>query len=196
MDTVDVPAAYIVKRSWKKVIERLDANKIKYSPIKKDTILSVEAYKIVDYDTRNAPYEGHYLHADTHVEKKVKNVHFREGDLLVPTRQPGIRYLLETLEPQGADSFFNWNFFDTVLQRKEGFSPYVFEDVALDMLQKDSLLFQEFKAKKEADLNFANNWYAQLNWIFERSEHFEEAYLTYPVFRIAKNSDASGLLSN
>ena len=196
MDTVDVPAAYIVKRSWKKVIERLDANKIKYSPIKKDTILSVEAYKIVDYDTRNAPYEGHYLHADTHVEKNVKNVHFREGDLLVPTRQPGIRYLLETLEPQGADSFFNWNFFDTVLQRKEGFSPYVFEDVALDMLQKDSLLFQEFKATKEADLNFANNWYAQLNWIFERSEHFEEAYLTYPIFRIAKNSDASGLLSN
>jgi len=196
LDTVEVPDAYIVKRSWKKVIERLDANKIQYTPIKKDTALSVEAYKIRDYDTRNAPYEGHYLHSNTQVDKGIKKVHFREGDLLVPTRQPGIRYLMETLEPQGADSFFNWNFFDTVLQRKEGFSPYVFEDVALEMLQKDSLLLQEFEAKKEAELNFANNWYAQLNWIFERSEHFEEAYLTYPIFRIAKNSDASGLLSN
>jgi hypothetical protein len=113
---------------------------------------------------------------------------------LVPTQQPGIRYLLETLEPQGADSFFNWNFFDTVLQRKEGFSPYVFEDVALEMLQKDSILLQEFETKKEGDLNFANNWYAQLNWIFERSEHFEEAYLAYPIYRIEKNSDASRLL--
>lgn len=193
-DTVEVPEAYIVKKSWKGVIERLDVNKIQYFPIEKDTTLSVEAYKIANYDTRKAPYEGHYLHSNTQVEKSTKKIHFREGDLLVPTHQPGIRYLLETLEPQGADSFFNWNFFDTVLQRKEGFSPYVFEDVALEMLEKDSLLLQEFEAKKEAELNFANNWYAQLNWIFERSVHFEEAYLTYPIYRIAKGSDASGLL--
>ncbi|WP_349352847.1 MULTISPECIES: M14 family metallopeptidase [unclassified Flagellimonas] len=196
MDTVTIPEAYIVKRSWNKVIERLDANKIQYIPIKKDTTLSVEVYSIEEYDTRNSPYEGHYLHSDTKVSKNVKDIHFREGDLWVPTRQPGIRYLLETFEPQGADSFFNWNFFDTVLQRKEGFSPYVFEDVALEMLQKDSLLAKEFEAKKEEDLNFSNNWYAQLNWIFERSVHFEEAYLTYPIYRVAKNSEAAGLFAN
>ena len=196
MDTVTIPEAYIVKRSWNRVIERLDANEIQYIPIKKDTTLSVEVYSIEEYDTRNSPYEGHYLHSDTKVSKNVKDIHFREGDLWVPTRQPGIRYLLETLEPQGADSFFNWNFFDTVLQRKEGFSPYVFEDVALEMLQKDSLLAKEFEAKKEEDLNFSNNWYAQLNWIFERSVHFEEAYLTYPIYRVAKNSEAAGLFAN
>ncbi|MBR9853412.1 MAG: hypothetical protein GYB37_02385 [Algicola sp.] len=196
LDTVTVPAAYIVRKSWKKVIDRLDANKIQYTSLKKDTTLSVEAYMITDYDTRRAPYEGHYLHSNTQVEKTIKEVFFGEGDLLVPTQQAGIRYLMETLEPQGEDSFFNWNFFDTVLQRKEGFSPYVFEDVALNMLQKDSILFQEFETKKEGDLNFANNWYAQLNWIFERSEHFEEAYLAYPIYRVAKNSDAAGLLPN
>ncbi|UBZ12851.1 M14 family metallopeptidase [Flagellimonas marinaquae] len=196
VDTVTVPAAYIVKKSWKRVIERLDANKIQYTAIKKDTTLLVEGYTIEDYDTRNAPYEGHYLHSNTKVTKHTKKVHFREGDLLIPTRQPGIRYLMETLEPQGADSFFNWNFFDTVLQRKEGFSPYVFEDVAIEMLQQDSLLLQEFETKKEAELNFANNWYAQLNWIFERSEHFEEAYMTYPIYRVATGSEAAGLLPN
>ena len=196
VDTVTVPAAYIVKKSWKRVIERLDANKIQYTAIKKDTTLLVEGYTIEDYDTRNAPYEGHYLHSNTKVTKHTKKVHFREGDLLIPTRQPGIRYLMETLEPQGADSFFNWNFFDTILQRKEGFSPYVFEDVAIEMLQQDSLLLQEFETKKEAELNFANNWYAQLNWIFERSEHFEEAYMTYPIYRVATGSEAAGLLPN
>ncbi|NVN19144.1 hypothetical protein GUA46_12415 [Muricauda sp. HICW] len=195
-DTVTVPAAYIVKKSWKRVIDRLDANKIQYTAIKKDTTLLVEGYTIEDYDTRNAPYEGHYLHSNTKVKKHTKKIHFREGDLLVSTRQPGIRYLMETLEPQGADSFFNWNFFDTVLQRKEGFSPYVFEDVAIKMLQQDSLLLQEFETKKESELNFANNWYAQLNWIFERSEHFEEAYMTYPIYRVAKGSEAAGLLPN
>ena len=195
-DTVEVPAAYLIKKSWKQVIERLDANKIQYSAIKKDTILLVDAYTIEDYDTRNAPYEGHYLHSNTRVSKQSKKIQFREGDLLIPTRQPGIRYLMETLEPQGPDSFFNWNFFDTVLQRKEGFSPYVFEDVAIEMLQKDSLLRQEFETKKEAELNFANNWYAQLNWIFERSEHFEEAYLSYPVYRVAKDSETAALIPN
>ena len=88
-----------------------------------------------------------------------------------------------------------WNFFDTVLQQKEGFSPYVFEDVALEMIQKDSVLRKEFETKKEMDLNFSNNWYAQLDWIFQRSKFLEDAYLTYPIYRIAKNSGASGILA-
>ena len=194
-DTISVPDAYIVKQSWQRIIERLDANKIQYFKLDKDTTLSVEAYKIVDYDTRTSPYEGHYPHANTQVVKHPKEVHFRAGDLVVPTHQPGLRYLLETLEPQAVDSFFNWNFFDTVLQQKEGFSPYVFEDVALEMIQKDSVLRKEFETKKEMDLNFSNNWYAQLDWIFQRSKFLEDAYLTYPIYRIAKNSGASGILA-
>ncbi|WP_228238847.1 M14 family metallopeptidase [Allomuricauda sp. M10] len=195
LDTVSVPDAYVVKQSWQKVIERLDVNKIQYFKLDKDTTLTVEAYKILDYDTRNSPYEGHYPHSNTKVEKSTKKVRFRAGDYVVPTRQPGIRYLLETLEPHAVDSFFNWNFFDTVLQQKEGFSPYVFEDIALEMLQQDSILRQNFEAKKNLDLNFANNWYAQLDWIFQRSKYLEDAYLAYPIYRIAKESKASGILA-
>lgn len=193
-DTINVPEAYIVKQSWQRVIDRLTTNKIQFFELEKDTTLSVETYSIMDYDTRNNPYEGHYLHSDTEVSKSNKQIHFRAGDIVIPTKQAGIRYLLETMEPQGVDSFFNWNFFDTMLQRKEGFSPYVFEDIALEMLQKDSTLLQDFEAQKELDLNFANNWYAQLNWIFERSEHLEDAFLSYPIYRISKDSEASGIL--
>src|SRR5690606_25112675 len=146
-DTVSVPDAYIIGQSQHRVMERLDANKIQYFKLDKDTSLTVETYTILDYDSRNTPYEGHYLHYNTKVEKTTKNIKFRAGDFVVPTRQPGIRYLLETLEPHAVDSFFNWNFFDTFLQRKEGFSPYVFEDIALEMLQKDSLLRQQFETK-------------------------------------------------
>lgn len=194
-DTVPVPDAYIIRQSQQKVMERLDANKIQYFKLDKDTTLTVETYNILEYDTRNTPYEGHYLHYNTKVEKTTKKVTFKPGDFVVPTRQPGIRYLLETLEPHAVDSFFNWNFFDTFLQQKEGFSPYVFEDVALEMLQKDSILRQNFETKKKLDLNFANNWYAQLDWIFQRSVHLEEAYLSYPVYRVAKGSEASGILA-
>lgn len=195
LDTVSVPDAYVIKQSWQRVIERLDANKIQYFKLDKDTTLTVEAYKILDYDTRNSPYEGHYPHSNTKVEKSTKEIHFRAGDYVIPTRQPGIRYLLETLEPHAVDSFFNWNFFDTVLQQKEGFSPYVFEDIALEMLQKDSILRLNFEAKKNLDPNFSNNWYAQLDWIFQRSKYLEDAYLAYPIYRIAKGSEASGILA-
>ena len=61
---------------------------------------------------------------------------FKKGDYYVPIDQPGIRYLLETLEPEAKDSFFNWNIFDIIMQQKEGFSPYVFEDLALEILNQ------------------------------------------------------------
>ena len=112
---------------------------------------------------------------------------FRSGDIIIPTNQIGIRYLLETLEPSAKDSFFNWNFFDVILQQKEGFSPYVFEDEALEMLQKDKKLKTDFELRKKEDKVFAANWYAQLDWLFKRSDHYEPAHMQYPIFRVFKN---------
>ena len=193
-DTVSVPAAYLIKRSWHKIMDRLEANDIDYFNLEKDTALNVESYQILDYDTRQTPYEGHYPHSNTRVKKSTAKVEFQAGDFVVPTNQPGIRYLLETLEPQAADSFFNWNFFDMILQQKEGFSPYVFEDIALDLLKKDSILQGNFILKKELDEDFAQDWYAQLDWIYQKSKYREEPYLRYPIYRIAKGSKTATLL--
>ncbi|TMU50513.1 M14 family metallopeptidase [Flagellimonas algicola] len=193
-DTITVPAAYVIPQSWKNIVERLDANQIQYTEVTEDMELLLETYTISSYETRDNPYEGHYPHYNSQVDKRLDNVQLREGDLIVPTNQLGARYLLETLEPQADDSFFNWNFFDTVLQQKEGFSPYVFEDVALKILQKDSVLRKNFLIKKELDEDFAQNWYAQLDWVFQRSKYREKPYLRYPIFRIAKDSKAATLI--
>ena len=48
--------------------------------------------------------------------------------------------------------------------------------------------------KKELDQQFAENWYDQLDWIFHQSNYLEKAYLNYPVYRIAKDSEAAGIL--
>ena len=193
-DTITIPAAYIIKKGWVKIIEKLENNKIDFFEIKNDTTLTVESYKIDDYKTRNSAYEGHYLHYNTTVVSSKEEVSFLEGDFVVPTNQNGIRYLLETLEPQAPDSFFNWNFFDTVLQQKEGFSPYVFEDEAYKMLQENETLRANFLSKKENDETFAKNWYAQLDWLFKKSEHYEKAHLQYPVYRILKGSPEENIL--
>ncbi|KQC29690.1 M14 family metallopeptidase [Flagellimonas eckloniae] len=193
-DTIAVPAAYVIKQSWQNIIDRLKANHIQYFEIEEDTVFGVASYKILDYNTRKDPYEGHYPHFYTRVEQTELKVAFRPGDVVVPTNQYGIRYILETLEPQAEDSFFNWNFFDTVLQQKEGFSPYVFEDVAYDMLKNDSILRNNFIAKKEFDPDFSADWYAQLDWIYQRSKHREESYLRYPIYRIEKGSKAEAIV--
>ncbi|WP_255572963.1 M14 family metallopeptidase [Hanstruepera marina] len=178
-----VPKAYIVPQGWHDVIDLLKLNRIEMKQFKKDTIIFVESYRISNFETRKSAYEGHYMHYNTQVNSSEEKITFRKGDYLISTDQLGKRYLLETLEPLAPDSFFNWNFFDTILQQKEGFSPYVFEDEALELLNTNPDLKAEFKKKKEADAQFAANWYAQLNWIFERSNHYEKAHLQYPVYR-------------
>lgn len=183
-DSVRIPAAYLLPRQWEAVRERLDKNNIRYQTLEHDTVLTVTSYRITAYKTYPRPYEGHYPHYGTQVAAAPLQQPFMAGDLLIPTDQDGVRYLLETLEPQGVDSFFNWNFFDTVLQQKEGFSPYVFEDIAAGLLAADSLLRQAFNEARAADPALEADSYAQLDWIYRHSPYYEPAHLLYPVFRL------------
>lgn len=187
IDSVTVPKAYIIKKGYDEIIDLFELNQIVYETLEKDTLLNVESYKINDYSTLNSAYEGHYLHYNTSVNAKHTQLLFSKGDFIVFTDQAGFRYIMETLEPSATDSFFNWNFFDTILQEKEDFSPYVFEDEAEEMLKKDSILKKEFDRLKASDSKFALNWYAQLDYIFKKSEHYETAHMQYPVYRIMKD---------
>ena len=126
------------------------------------------------------------MHYNTQISQSKKSLRFKKGDFIVNTNQKGIRYLLETLEPQGPDSFFNWNFFDTILQQKEGFSAYVWEDKALELLNQNSKLKADFEHKKANDPNFSENAYKQLDWLHKHSSNYEKAHLNYPIHRVPK----------
>jgi hypothetical protein len=178
-----IPKAYILRQGWRRVIERLNNNQISYTQFKKDTTLVVETLHVDNYKTRTSAYEGHYLHYNTSIKIDSIAVHFSKGDLYIPVNQKGARYLMETLEPEATDSFFNWNFFDTVLQQKEGYSGYVFEDVAEQILKENTLIKDAFEAKKAASKDFAKNPRAQLNFIYKRSLHYEKAHLLLPIYK-------------
>ncbi len=182
---ISIPEAYIIPQGWWHVIEVLKLNKIEFNTLEKDTTIAVEMYHIADYNTRKMPYEGHYLHYTTSVKKNNTEISFKKGDVIIPTDQKGFRYLMETLEPEAPDSFFNWNFFDTILQQKEGFSPYVWEDKAAALLQNDDELRIRFEEQKK-DTAFANNWYTQLDWIYKQTNHYEKAHMRYPVYRVLR----------
>ncbi len=181
---VDIPVAYVIPKQWFNIIELLQLNNVAMKEIQNDTVITVESYKIERFETRKQPYEGHYQHYNTKVISSEKTLNFQQGDYLVYARQNAFRYLLETLEPEAPDSFFNWNFFDTILQQKEGFSPYVWEDKALALLENNPKLKEDFNEKKTSDSNFSANWYAQLDWIHKESKFYEKAHLQYPVYRL------------
>lgn len=185
-DQIEIPRAYIIPQGWWNVVDLLKLNKIKMTPFERDTTLLVQTYRIKDYKTRDKAFEGHYPHSETEVSTLMDSIHFRKGDLLVKTFQDGARYLLETLEPTAPDSFFNWNFFDSVLQQKEGFSPYVFEDIAKKLLDENPDLKKEFEEKKRKDTEFAKDAQAQLQWLHRHSPNYEEAHLRYPIFRLPR----------
>ena len=184
-DSVLIPDAYVIPAGYWNIVQLLRENKIKVSKTTKDTLVAVEVYKIKSYDTAKSAYEGHYPHSNTQLEKFEEKATMFAGDYLVKTNQEGVRYILETLEPSAPDSFFNWNYFDPILQQKEGFSPYVWEDKAEVILAENPDIKTQFEKKKRENSSFAASWYAQLTWIHKQSENYERSHLRYPIMRMS-----------
>jgi len=183
---VEKPKAYILPQSWSRVADLLKINGVQMQPLATDTEMEVEVYYIEDYKSPAKPYEGHYNHTGVAVRSEMQKIQFYKGDYLINTNQKANRYLVEMLEPQGSDSFFSWNFFDSVLAQKEHFSAYVFEDVAADLLRKNAGLKQRLEERKKSDEAFAKSGAAQLEFIYRNSPYSEKSYLRYPVFRLTK----------
>tara|TARA_R110000822_G_scaffold116597_1_gene248462 strand:+ start:155 stop:1912 length:1758 start_codon:yes stop_codon:yes gene_type:complete len=181
---VNIPKAYILQQGWHDIIGRLVNNKIEFTRFEKDTTIAVEVNHIKDFETSKMPYEGHYLHSNTTIEKSSAKINFKKGDIYIDTNQNGVRYLLETLEAEATDSFFNWNFFDTILQQKEGYSAYVFEDVAEKILLENPEIKKAFEDKLASDTDFDKNPRAQLDFIYKNSVYYEKAHVRLPVFKI------------
>ena len=181
---VEIPKYYIIKQGWFRVIERLKNNGIIVSKLKKDTIIMAQTQRVNTFQTVKTPFEGHYLHYNTTIKKTKIPVPFSKGDYLIDTNQNGVRYVLETLESEAVDSFFNWNFFDSVLQRKEGFSSYVFEDNAESFLKNHPAINAAFQEKIKTDDAFSTSLNAQLNWIYEQTPHYETSHKLIPIFKV------------
>jgi len=181
---IKIPKAYILKQGWWKVLERLTDNNIEFTIFKNDTLIIVEEQHIKDYKTSTKSYEGHYIHSKTEVLAETKKVTFQKGDIYIPTQQNGVRYIMETLEAEATDSFFNWNFFDTILDQKEYFSSYVFEDIAEKLLQENPALKALLHQKMLTDKDFAESAEAQLDFVYKNSPYYESAHLKLPVYKV------------
>jgi len=178
---VTAPAYYVLRRGFTEVEERLRANGVEMIEVTGDTALEAEVYHLKKFETSQSPYEKHYFHYGTEVSAERHTINVRKGDWIIPLDNNLRRFVVEVLEPTGPDSYFNWNFFDAVLQQKEWYSAYVFEDEAADLLENDAELKTEFeKYVKE----FNPPARGQLYWIYMHSKRYEKEHLLYPVYRV------------
>ena len=184
---VSRPAAYIIPQGWWNVIDLLKLNTVQMRQFKNDTVMDVGYYHINDYKSSTRLFEKHHRNTDVNVSELHGRLKFLKGDYYIPLDQPANRYLVEMLEPTGDDSFFSWNFFDAVLQQKEGYSDYRWEEVAVQVLKNDLSLQQRLESKKRSDPKFAADASAQLYFIYVNSPWYEPAHLRYPVFRVEGN---------
>lgn len=192
-DFVERPQYYVIPQAWDILIPRLKANNVEIFRLNQPVSTEAEVYDVIHFETVNGPYEGHYLHHSVEVDKNKRTVALRAGDYVIPTNNNKVRFLVETLEPHAVDSYLAWNYFDAVLQQKEWFSAYVFEDEAPLVLESKPALRAAFEEKKKTDPDFAKSSFAQLYFIYKGSDHYEPTHNEYPVYRIMKSISAEAL---
>jgi hypothetical protein len=180
--TVPRPRAYIVPQQWREAIERLQWNGVRMERVTADEVRSVDSYQIVSVESRRNAYEGHMFHDEVVLERRRIEVLVRAGDVVVPLDQDHARYAVEMLEPQGHDSFFRWGFFNSVLEKKEAYSDYVFEDHAAELLRDEPALKAKFEAWKAAHPALLQDQNAVLDFIFANCARYREPeWGRYPV---------------
>ncbi|HEX9172247.1 MAG TPA: M14 family zinc carboxypeptidase [Telluria sp.] len=182
---VAAPRAYVVPQAWREAIERLELNGVRMERVDAERVVEASYYHIESVSSRANAYEGHMFHDDVQLEKRRAQVTLKAGDYLVPLDQDAARYVVEMLEPQAHDSFFRWGFFNSVLEKKEAYSDYVFEDHAEELLRAEPALAAKFDAWKAANSALVTEQGAVLDFIFANCARYREPeWRRYPVLML------------
>lgn len=186
-DTVQAPRAYLIPQAWREVIERLQWNGVHMTRLEADQTLEARVYRIEGVTSRPDAYEGHLFHDGVTLSTHTEMIAARAGDYLLDLDQPQARFAVETLEPLAHDSFFRWGFFNSVLEKKEHFSDYVFEDTAAQMLRDEPALRLKFEQWKLAHPELLSDGQAVLGFLFAHGQrHREPEWRRYPVAALPK----------
>jgi hypothetical protein len=180
-DSCVIPSYFTIGSQCDEVIERLEANKVQFTRFEKDTVIQISQERLSEFKSYGKPYEGHFYHNEVKSKEELVEQHFKKGDVLIPTNQYQRNFLLSIFISRAEDSYFRWNFFDSYLQQKEYFSPYVFEEKAVEILKEKPWVKEELELLKAADKTFRESQWDQLYFIYKNSDLFEESYYLLPI---------------
>ncbi len=184
VEVITAPDYYVVPQAWGEVIDRLKLNGIKLERLAKDTLLTVEVYYIENLIWPTEVSNGHHFHDRFTTRKEVQSIPYYAGDYLVPVNQESNYYIVNQLEPEGPDSFFRWNFFDSCLEDREWFSPHpVLEDKIAKYLQETPASRKMLDDAIAANPAMAKDRTAQMYFVYSRCGLGNKWFNRYPVSR-------------
>jgi hypothetical protein len=182
---VRAPLAYVIPQAWRAVVERLDWNGVRMERLGAARTVQAQVSRIQSVKSRPGAYEGHMFHDELTLEMSLQTVQLQAGDWWVPLDQDKARYAVETLEPQAHDSFFRWGFFNSILEKKEHFSDYIFEDMALQLLKDEPKLRARFEQWRLDHPELLSDQKQVLGFLFENCARFAEPqWRRYPVLSV------------
>lgn len=188
---VKKPYAYIIPQAWDEIAEKLKNNSVELYRLAADTTLDVETYYIDKAIASERTTQGHHVNSGVEVHTVVQPMKYYRGDWVVIVNQRTNKYIVEMLEPHAPDSFFAWNYFDSVLESHDYYSVWGFESHFLELLDEDIDLRNRFEKKKAEDAEFANNPVLQLQYLYQVApEHeIEKWNRLYPVARLTGETE-------
>jgi hypothetical protein len=183
VDSVRMPAAYIVPPEWTFVPELLRVHGIHFSQLTTADTLDVDSYRFANIRFSASSYEGRqtatYAVTPVH-ERRV----YPRGSCLIPTNQQTANVLVHLLEPGSPDSFVAWGFLNAIFEQKEYAEEYIMEEIGAEMLQNDAALKSSYEERVRTDSVFAADPSARLNWLYQRSPWGDRLKGVYPVGRV------------
>ncbi|QSX33858.1 M14 family metallopeptidase [Shewanella avicenniae] len=175
------PSNYYIPPQWQMVIERLKIQGVRMTPLASPRTLKLQQYQLADAEFTATTYEGRQrVKAAAKLVKLTTTLPV--GTMEIPTDQPLGDLAMLLLEPESADSFLQWGFFNSIFSRTEYMEPYAVEPMAQQMLATQPELKAAFEQALK-DPQFAKDSNARLRWFYERSPYYDNQYAKYPVYR-------------
>ena len=179
--TITVPSAFYIPPAYPQIIEKLKLHGIAVQTVTTDALpANLKVAVVTNHEFDKAPFEGRFrVSADfDFVDVTDNNL---TGWSKVDTAQPLGELATHLLHPKAPDSFFAWGEFNTIFQRTEYMENYALAPYARHMLKDKPALALEFDKKIREDAAFAKDPQARLNWLYEQTPFYDQAYLKYPV---------------
>ncbi|TMO46541.1 MULTISPECIES: M14 family metallopeptidase [unclassified Pseudoalteromonas] len=186
--TVNVPSAFYIPPAYSHIIEKLKLHGIKVDKVTENVSVPLTQAIVKDYSFAKAPFEGRFRVDASFDYTKVDNLNMLDW-YKVSTEQPYSELATHLLHPEAPDSLFAWGDFNTIFQRTEYVENYALMPYARQMLKEKPALALEFDQKIREDKQFANDPQARLDWLYERTPFYDQAYLKYPILMSFEQSE-------
>jgi hypothetical protein len=181
-----VPLGYLIPAAWNRLAELLALHGVEMERTAKPIEQEFETYRFTGTKFAASPFEGHVM-VDFEVKPVRERVAFPAGSYWIPMKQRRARLILSMLEPQAPDSLARWGFMNQVFEgggRGGGVGEYLSEPIARRMMADSPELRKQFEERLAADVKFAADRQARLEWWLQKSKYDAGDAGRYPIVRV------------